>query len=301
MLSNYKLIGVFVLALVLLVGFFFNSVDVEYHVNRLTKGHQVNYGAVAGGIPLRIMFLGASVARGEQSTGDRGFRKQLRDKLTSLGNPVNLVGFNRFGDWEDNDVEGWGAHRIRQLQEHAAQSVPVLQPNLVMIQVGSSDCFQRDDEINILHRMRELVDNILEGSPRATVIISTLVTTTNLDFEPCMKSANAMIRQVAHDLIREEKPVALAEMHYDQGLPHRPGPEDIVGDRMHPTDDGYFMMGDVFMGSIREVEEKGFLQAPANNGIADDGELSREVEERIREQAQSENPVPEKRRKRARA
>ncbi|OTB07800.1 carbohydrate esterase family 3 protein [Hypoxylon sp. CI-4A] len=289
----YKIAGLSVAALILIIVLFSQSVDVEYQWNRLHKGKNKDAptGSVAGGMPLRMMFVGASITRGEVSTGDRGYRKQLRDKLTGLGNPVNFVGFNRLGDFPDNDVEGYGANRIRQLRDHVGQAVPYLQPNLVLIQVGTSDCFQNDDTINIMHRMRELVEYLLEASPRATVIMSTIPTTPNLEFEPCMRSANAMIRQAAADLIRDGKPVAVAEMHYDQGLPHRPRPEDIGNDQIHPTDEGYFMMGDIFMEKIREVEQKGFLKYPVDNGIPDDGETSREVEDQLKEKAEKEHPL----------
>ncbi|KAI1375181.1 carbohydrate esterase family 3 protein [Hypoxylon crocopeplum] len=292
MLSFYRLAGVSAVALVLLILLFAHSVDVDYQWSRFAHGKdKISHdGPVAGGIPLRIMFLGASVTRGEVSTGDRGYRKQLRDKLTSLGNPVNCVGFNRLGDFPDNDVEGYGSSRIRQMRDHAALAVPYLQPNLVLIQVGTSDVFQKDDTINIMARMRDLVEYLLEASPQATVIMSTVLTTPNLEFEPGMRSANALIRQAATDLIREGRPVAIAEMHYDQGLPRRPKPEDIGKDSIHPTDEGYFMMGDIFMEKIREVEEKGFLKRPVNNGIPDDGEVSREVEDQLHEKALQEHP-----------
>ncbi|KAI0490958.1 SGNH hydrolase-type esterase domain-containing protein [Xylaria cf. heliscus] len=257
-----------------------------------------NDGPVAEVIPLRLMFMGASITRGEVSTGDRGYRKHIRDTVISWGKEVNLVGFNRFGDWEDNDVEGWGAFRIRTITKHARQSVPALQPNLVLVQVGTSDCFQKDDIANIGPRMRILIDAILEGEPRATVIMSTLATTPSPEFEPCIVSANSQIRQVAADLIRENKTVALSEMHYDQGLPGRPRPEDIGPDKIHPTDDGYIMMGDIFLESIREVEGKGFLQRAANNSIPDNGDDGREVEDAIKEKTEKEDPIDPKRRRR---
>ncbi|KAI8625164.1 carbohydrate esterase family 3 protein [Xylariaceae sp. FL1651] len=289
MLSSgpYKLGLAFVLVLALIGIFTANTIDTEYNWNRLVK---VSHGPIANGMPLRIMFIGASVTRGEQSTGDRGYRKYVRDNLTALGNPVNCVGFNRFGDFVDNDVEGYGAKRIRHLHEHAIQAVPALQPNLIIVQVGTSDCFQKDDTINILARMRDFMYYMLEASPQATIILSTLVTTPNLEFEPCMLSANAQIRQVAYDLMREKKPVALAEMHYDQGLDNRPKPEDIGNDRIHPTNEGYIMMGEIFLEKIREVEKKGFLKSPVKNGIPDNGEDGREVEDRIREETLAVQP-----------
>ncbi|KAI1498198.1 carbohydrate esterase family 3 protein [Biscogniauxia marginata] len=294
---NYKLIAVSAVIVVLLVGLFSTSVDADYQWSRLSNSHgsgddnTTQDGPIAGGMPLRIMFLGASITRGEQSTGDRGYRLHMREKLTALGNPVNCVGFNRFGDFEDNDVEGYGANRVREIHAHAEQAVPPLQPNLILIQVGTSDCFRNDEPLTLLIRMREMVDYLLEASPRATVLLSTLVTTPNLTFEPCVLSVNAQIRQVFNDLIREQKPVALAEMHFNQGLPHRPNITDFVPDQIHPTDEGYIMMGDIFMQAIREVEAKGFLQPPVDVGIPNDGNHGREEEDRIREKTQAEHPL----------
>ena len=47
---------------------------------------------MAGGIPLRVMFIGASMTLGEHSTGEVGYRKQIRDWIVSRGNLVNYVG-----------------------------------------------------------------------------------------------------------------------------------------------------------------------------------------------------------------
>ncbi|KAH8660393.1 SGNH hydrolase-type esterase domain-containing protein [Xylariales sp. PMI_506] len=225
-------------------------------------------------MPLRVMFMGASITRGEVSAGDRGYRKHIRDWLVKIGNPVNCVGTQRFGTFPDNDVEGYSAARISQLWEHAKKKVPSTQPNLILVQVGTSDCFQKDQEnpTYVFQRYRAFVDWLFETTPRATIILSTIVTTPREDIEPCVLSANAQIRQVAADLEREGKPIAIAEMHYSQGLPNRPTRPDIGADQIHPTNEGYIMMGDIFIEKIREVDAKGFLQPPVENGIPEDGE-----------------------------
>lgn len=46
---------------------------------------------------------------------------------------------------------------------------------------------------------------------------------------------------------------------------------------MHPTDDGYFMMGRLIMEKIREVEKKGWLHAPVDNGLLLDGDAEDRV------------------------
>ncbi|KAI0400608.1 SGNH hydrolase-type esterase domain-containing protein [Xylaria palmicola] len=299
-----RTLTVLVLVLALIGVFTYNIVDYDKYVRRLAQAQNAvkvpknDSSPVADGIPLRIMFIGASITRGEVSTGDRGYRKQVQDTLISWGNKVNSVGFNRFGDWEDNDVEGWGAYRIRTITKNAAQAVPALQPNLVLVQVGTSDCFQKDDTGNIGLRMRILADTILDAEPRTTVILSTLATTPHPDFEPCIIDANTQIRQIAADMVRDEKPVALAEMHYDQGLPDRPRPEDIGPDRIHPTDYGYHLMGNIFLTGIREVEAKDFLQRHTNNTIPDDGNDGREAEEALKKKAEAEHPIGPKVRRR---
>ncbi|KAI1438761.1 carbohydrate esterase family 3 protein [Xylaria sp. CBS 124048] len=294
-LGRFRLLPAFALSLTL-IGLVIYNIDINsYRRNQEELKHgyspKERDGPVAHGMPLRIMFLGASITRGEVSTGDRGYRKYVRDTLTNWGNPVNCVGFNRFGDWGDNDVEGYGAHRIRRIQPHAEQAVPVLQPNLILVQVGTSDCFQKDDPDNIGLRMLRLIDTLFEASPLATVILSTLPTTPNAEVEPCILHANNQIRQVADDLKREQRKVALAEMHPSQGKPGRPTLEDIGHDQIHPTNEGYIMMGKSFLQAIREVERKGFLKAPLDNGIPDDGDEGREVEEKIHEHAAAEHPV----------
>ncbi|KAI3335094.1 SGNH hydrolase-type esterase domain-containing protein [Ustulina deusta] len=291
-----RVLTVFTLILVLIGLFTYNNADPELH-NRLW-GVTNDDNPVADVVALRVMFIGASITRGETSTGDRGYRKFVKDSLISWGKVVNCVGFNRFGDWEDNDVEGYSANRIRTTTKHAAQAVPVLQPNLILVQVGTSDCFQKDDPENIGPRMRILMDTMMEADPGATVILSTLVTTPNPKYEPCIISANTQIRQVADDLMRENKKVVLAEMHYDQGLPNRPRPEDIGPDKIHPTDEGYIMMGRIFLQKIRDVEVKGFLQQAVNNSIPDNGSDGREVENRLKAEAEAEHPIIKRSRRR---
>ncbi|GAP88080.1 putative carbohydrate esterase family 3 protein [Rosellinia necatrix] len=274
---KFTLFGVF--ALILLATLQTGPVDFRQHWDKL-RGPKKNNG-LADGIPLRVMFIGASMTLGEHSTGERGYRKQIRDWLVAQGNEVNYVGQNRYGDFLDNDVQAFGAQPIKPTLDRCKEIVPQTQPNLILINAGSSDCFQQKHwgPAFILQKMRALVDYLFEASPRATIIMSTIIMSPWENVDDCVKSANAQIRQVANDLIREGKPVVLAEMHYDQGLPNRVEKKHIGKDNMHPIDAGYFLMGDIFIESIQDVEEKGWLRAPVNNGIPFDGEAERHAEE----------------------
>lgn len=84
--------------------FTYNVVDYDKYVHQLGRAADNSTDSddspVVEIVPLRMMFVGASITRGEVSTGDRGYRKHIRDTVISWGRVVNFVGFNRFGDWE---------------------------------------------------------------------------------------------------------------------------------------------------------------------------------------------------------
>ncbi|KAI1080801.1 SGNH hydrolase-type esterase domain-containing protein [Whalleya microplaca] len=229
---------------------------------------------IAGGIPLRIMFLGASITCGVASTGDVGFRLPLRNKLVSVGNPVNLVGSQRVGDFKDNDLEGYPGNRIDEVHAKSVNIVSSVKPNIFIIHAGTNDCIQNFDTGNLGVRMGDFVNYLLEVSPNATVIMSTLLTSTWPGIEPCVLDANIQIRKLASMLEREGKRVVLAEMYYEQGFPNRPVPSDISPDGTHPFDLGYAMMAEIFWSAIIDAQNRWFLQAPEVNGILDDGDRS---------------------------
>ncbi|KAH8196144.1 hypothetical protein TruAng_009679 [Truncatella angustata] len=240
---------------------------------------------VANGIPLRIMTLGASVCRGDLSNGTVGFRQPLRDKLVSVGNMVNMVGSERVGEMKDNDVEAHGGNRVDQVHEWATHSVPGTKPNLFIMNVGSNDCLQHYDLPNYNVRLNDFINYLLQESPRGTVMMSTLLTNTVPDVEPCILYLNQQIRELYKALSEQGRPVVLAEMH-DHYVPEgdtleRPHPPDITPDGTHPDDVGYAKMARIFYQTIREANRKGFFQRAEDVGIPDDGDVGREVETQI--------------------
>ncbi|KAI4862412.1 carbohydrate esterase family 3 protein [Hypoxylon rubiginosum] len=235
-----------------------------------------NSSSIADGTPLRIMSLGASLVRGEFSTGDVGFRKTMRDELVALGVPVNMVGSQRFGDMLDNDLEAYGGNRVDQIHEHATHIVPQLQPNVFLIQVGSNNVLQNRDVDKAGQHMEAFIDYLLAASNLSTVIFSTCLTNTVPDCEPKILDVNQQYRELIKKY--DSKPVLLAEMHPSGGFPDRPQPADIGPDGTHPTDFGYGLMGHIFAESIQEADTKGYLRWPVENGLERDGEAGRAEE-----------------------
>ncbi|KAJ8109391.1 hypothetical protein ONZ43_g6149 [Nemania bipapillata] len=230
---------------------------------------------LSNGVPLHIMFLGSPAIRSDKSPDNLELRSPLRDRLTVLGNPVDLVESPYLGESVDKDTEAYTETQIGQIHEYATRIVPITKPNIFILHIGAEHCLQSYDTKNARNRLRDLIVYLFATSPRATVILSTLLTNALPGMEPCVLDMNIQIRKLASALQREGRPVVLAEMHYEQGLPDRPLPADVSDNGTHPSDHGYKLMVDILLSAILEADRRGFLKAPEKVAILGDRELER--------------------------
>ncbi|KAI1848823.1 hypothetical protein JX266_005251 [Neoarthrinium moseri] len=234
---------------------------------------------LADGIPLRIMAIGASTTRGDESFDNNGFRRPIREYLTSIGNPVNFVGTQRVGNMSDNEIEAYPGARTGQMHHHALDVVPKTKPNVVLVNVGANDCFQHWDIPNFYKRYYAFVDYLLTASPRATIVMGTLLPTT--ETERFNGSADvAVVNQQMHRLYQifknEGRPVVLADMTGPDGIQD----SDLSWDGMHPTSAAYIRMGQILLRSMIEADARGFLRpAEPIHGVLQDGDLEHQDED----------------------
>lgn len=224
--------------------------------------------ALVQGLPLRIMPLGASITFGTRSSDGNGYRKYLRDRITALGNPVNMVGNHPNGTMNDNENEGWPGFVITQVQAKADESVPISKPNVILINAGTNDCIQNIDTPNAGVRMTSMVNRLFTQSPEATVVLSTLIPNRDAAVESRTLDVNKQYVKVVSDLAAQGKRVVLADMRGPAG----PTIDDIVDDGTHPSDAGYKKMAMVWMNALVQAALDGKLQpAEAVEGLPDNG------------------------------
>ncbi|KAF3058575.1 carbohydrate esterase family 3 protein [Daldinia childiae] len=220
------------------------------------------------GVPLRIMPLGASITFGFGSSDNNGYRKDIRDKIEANGNKVNMVGNNPSGSMKDNDTEGWKSYTVDQVHDKATASVPKYKPNVILVNVGTNDCVQNKDLPNAGKRLQSLLDSLYTESPKATVILSTLLVNKDAAVQARVQDFNAQLRKVANQLQSDKKRLVLVDMQSDDG----PEVEDLNADGTHPNDTGYRKMADVFYEGLKEADRRNyFVAADKVDGLADDG------------------------------
>ncbi|KAI1372883.1 carbohydrate esterase family 3 protein [Hypoxylon crocopeplum] len=222
----------------------------------------------ANRLPLRIMPLGASITYGYGSSDGNGYRKYLRDQLENNGNEINMVGSKTAGNMTDNDTEGWSGYIVDTVHDKAKVAVPKLKPNIILINAGTNDCIANNHLPNAGDRVTNMLNDLYKESPKATIILSTLLLNHNPDVEKRVEDFNSQLKIVASEFQLTGKRLVLVDMQGDNG----PKLEDLNKDGTHPNDAGYKKMAQIWFDGIKEADERLYLQkAEKVDGIQDDG------------------------------
>jgi lysophospholipase L1-like esterase len=218
--------------------------------------------------------LGASITQGWDvgiaQDLQNGYRKPLRQELRYRGYAVNMVGSRAQGDFFDRQHEGWPGLEIDQV---ASKMLPVLtaqQPNLVLILVGSNDCFHAERDGNMAYaratkdRMRTMIERIYYEVLNTTIILATLPPTQTLTDAPYIQAANSGYKELAHELQNQGRKIELVDMYSTWFLPQD------HSDSIHFKPPGYAKIAALFARAFSRVEAKGWLSAPLITSIPDD-------------------------------
>ena len=104
-----------------------------------------------------------------------------------------------------------------------------------------------------------MIDDIFSSVPGVTVILSTLVP--SRDHNACSKSISQQYRDLLKNTYKDAR-IGLADIETALSL------SDLVGDGIHPNDNGYKIFAGVWWNAISKLEDK--IQPPGtSNGIDD--------------------------------
>lgn len=235
-------------------------------------------GASSGGeaavIPLRIMPLGASITSGVGSSDGLGYRPALGQLLRqhNASVPFAFVGSRTTNGGAAaspalGDNEGWPGFTIDQVAQRAQAAVPTYKPNVVLVNAGTNDCLRSVDVSTAHVRMRSMLESVVwTGSPRAAVVMSTLLLNKNQRAEANVEVYNRNLVGMVQELQAAGRPIVLADMHGPDG----PQMKDL-SDTVHPNDGGYAKMAAIWFRAIFEAKERGFIKEPEFVDILDDG------------------------------
>lgn len=215
---------------------------------------------------LEVMTLGDSITFGFRSRTGNGFRSKLHSLLDATGAPVDFVGSRHAGSMSDNDNEGYSGYTIDQIKSLAAAEIRTYKPNVVTLHVGTNDLDKNIDVARAPERLTSLLNTIYTTEPDVTVVLSTLVPSTNRLTESNIVAYNASLPAVVNGQRAQGRKIELVDMS--------PVTTADLSDYLHPSDAGYDKMGEIFYEGIETAVSSDEVSNIANIGPRDPGAIA---------------------------
>jgi lysophospholipase L1-like esterase len=210
--------------------------------------------AAAAAASLRVMPLGDSITWGIGSSTGNSYRGFLWNELASEGHAEDFVGTQRNGAMSDPDNEGHSGWRIDQIAGITDSVLAQYRPNVVTLEIGTNDLNQNYQVPTATDRLHALIDQITADAPDATVLVGTLIVSTNSTEEPNRPAFNKAVPGIVSAEQAAGKHVRLVDMSALTTAD--------LSDALHPNDSGYQKMSDAFDAGIQAADAAGWIKAP---------------------------------------
>jgi lysophospholipase L1-like esterase len=207
---------------------------------------------------LRIMPLGDSITFGVGSSTGSSYRAVLWNLLTGAGDRLDFVGTQRSGQLPDLDNEGHSGWIISQIAGIADSVLATYRPNIVTLHIGTNDMNRSIDVATAPARLGALIDQILRDAPDTTVLVATLVPSTDAGTEARVVAYNQAIPGVVTQRQGQGKHVRLVDMSAVTAAD--------MADSLHPNDNGYVKMANAFNLGVQQSLAAGWIHEPVQAG-----------------------------------
>ncbi len=207
---------------------------------------------------LRLMPLGDSITFGYGSSTGNGYRGDLRSALVNDGFTADFVGENRNGNMYDDYHDGFSGYKIADIDAFVGSPLAKYKPNIITLMLGTNDMFFNNDAdaANAPARMTQLLNDIYSNDPGVTVLVGTLIASTNATIAGRSPAFNQALQGVVLDQASQGHSIKLVDMSSVT--------TSVLYDDRHPNDNGYQKMADAWHAAVQQVVSNGQVNAPVD-------------------------------------
>ena len=217
--------------------------------------------------PCKILPLGDSITEGCCTAPEGGYRIELFTKAVNSKQNITFVGGTlNIGDAKPNGPttvagqtfpqgnEGNGGYTIASPSSKGGiagaitdQSCSTYKPDIVLLMIGTNDILQNIDLGNAPTRLGSLMDEIVTDAPSALLVVSSIPPCCN---DTTVQAYNATIPDMVKTRAQAGKHVLFVDAHAAFVKDANYKADYISSDGLHPSANGYAVIGDLFYGAI---------------------------------------------------
>ncbi|KAF4988664.1 hypothetical protein FGRMN_9631 [Fusarium graminum] len=215
------------------------------------------------GVSLRILCVGDSITEGwgsDAEGGDgNGYRLSLATHLS--GEHVVFAGTRHGGSMKDSYHAAWSGKTIQYINDNVNESLEQ-RPNVVLLHAGTNDMDTRSsiskegsDPKGAALRLGQLIDKVVEYCPDAVVLVAIPLSSCD-GYKPRMPEYRALVPGTVRQRRQKGEHVIAVDF----------GTFDLknLRDCLHPTNDGYRIMGDYWYSFLTQVPD-GWIKEPVGD------------------------------------
>jgi lysophospholipase L1-like esterase len=130
------------------------------------------------------------------------------------------------------------------------QSCSTYKPDIILLMIGTNDILQNIDLGNAPTRLGNLIDEIITDAPSALLVVSSIPPCCN---DTTVQAYNATIPDMVRTRAQAGKHVLFVDAHAAFVKNANYKADYISNDGLHPSTNGYNVIGDLFYGAISSV------------------------------------------------
>lgn len=184
-----------------------------------------------------------SITNGYQSSDGNGYREHVVANLSQC--TVTMIGSLQAGTMTNNENDGYPGATIDQIASNpdTASSLASM-PNVVLLHAGTVDMNQNQDVTDAPTRLKNLIDQILDSCPNATIFVASLIPSADDATQANIIQYNYALPAVVAARSDAGHEVFLVDMfrQLDQ--------YSDLADELYPNDSGYKKMGEAWLAAM---------------------------------------------------
>lgn len=175
----------------------------------------------------------------------------------------------------DNIQAAWSGQTIQYISDHVDESLKQ-RPNIILLAAGTNDmnsspsiAKQGNDAQGAADRLGKLIDKMIKTCPDATILVSMVIDTCGNSQYKDQNTKTEEYRNLIPDLVKKRRDdkhhvLAVDFSEFDT--------KNLRSDCVHPSNDGYKLMGDWWYDFIHQIPED-WIKDPVGKDPARDDDV----------------------------